>query len=84
VPEQDKENVVPEGRGSLVKEPLVGWEPLQPPEAAQEVALIDCHCKETDLPRTTECALAVSVSLGAAREEAVVEFVLPDCDIESS
>jgi hypothetical protein len=67
-----------------VYEPLVGCVPLQPPEAAHEVALIDCHCKDTERPRTTDCALAVSVSLGAARDEAVVPEVVPDWAVESS
>ena len=45
--------------------PLGGWEPLQPPEAVQLVALDELHCNVTLCPMGTVFASDFSVSVGA-------------------
>ncbi len=45
--------------------PLAASEPLQPPEAAQEVALVEDHVKVEVAPLATVLGLALSVTVGA-------------------
>ncbi len=56
-------------------EPLAGSAPLQPPEAAQEVALVDDHVKVEAAPLATVVGLALSVTVGAG----VVSVTVVDC-----
>jgi hypothetical protein len=49
--------------------------PLQPPEAAQEVALVDDQLKVEALPLATVLGLAVSVTVGAG----AVTDTVADC-----
>jgi hypothetical protein len=46
-------------------EPLVDFEPLQPPLAVQEVAFVVDHVSVAAPPVSTEVGFAVSVSVGA-------------------
>jgi hypothetical protein len=46
-------------------EPLVASEPLQPPDAAQEVAPVEDHAKVDAAPLATVLGVAVSVTVGA-------------------
>jgi hypothetical protein len=46
--------------------PLVGIVPLQPPEAVQEVALVDDHFKVDAAPLLTVLGVAERVTAGAA------------------
>jgi hypothetical protein len=45
VPVHVSVKLVVDVRGSVVRVPLVGWEPLHPPDAAQLCALVTFHCK---------------------------------------
>jgi len=47
-------------------EPAVATEPLQPPDAMQEVALVDDHAKVDAAPLWTVLGLAERVTAGAA------------------
>ena len=51
--------------GAVLWEPLVGFEPLQPPEAVQDVALLDDQTKDAALPLVIELGLAVKLTVGA-------------------
>jgi hypothetical protein len=46
--------------------PLVGWAPLQPPDAVQHCATEALHCKRVELPYGTLVFLATRVSAGLA------------------
>jgi hypothetical protein len=50
--------------------------PVQPPDAVQEVALVELHASVALLPDTTLVGLAVSVTVGAG----VVTVTLADCE----
>jgi hypothetical protein len=50
--------------GSVVTVPLVGWLPLQPPDAVQVSAYLALHCKVVDVPAGTDVFMAVSVTTG--------------------
>lgn len=52
--------------GSVVAVPLVGCEPLQPPEATQVCASLAVHCKVARLPAGTLLWTACRVTAGAA------------------
>jgi len=56
-------------------DPLIAWLPVQPPEAVQEVALMDVQLSVEALPLATVLGLAVKLTVGAA---AVTETVT-DC-----
>jgi len=56
-------------------EPLVGWLPDQPPDAAQEVAFVVDQLKVELLPLTTELGLAARLTVGAGAGE-VTETVV--------
>jgi len=46
-------------------EPLIASEPLQPPDAAQEVAPVEAHVKVEGAPLATVLGAAVNVTVGA-------------------
>jgi hypothetical protein len=46
--------------------PVIGNVPLQPPEAAQELAFEALHCSVTDAPMATVVSLAFKVTKGGA------------------
>jgi hypothetical protein len=46
--------------------PVIGWEPLQSPDAAHEVAFAELQLSAEELPLTTLVGLAVKVTVGAA------------------
>jgi hypothetical protein len=52
--------------------PLVAIVPLQPPEAVQEVALVDDHFKVVVPPWVTLAGVAVSETKGAGAETLTV------------
>ena len=69
--------------GSVVVVPLVGWEPLQPPDAVQLCASVALHCKVVEVPLATLVFIAASVTDGFASTlspEGVKAVVLPDDD----
>ena len=62
-------------RAAVFCEPLAGSAPLQPPVAAQEVALLEDHVKVEAAPLATVLGLAVRVTVGAG----VVTVTVADC-----
>lgn len=61
----------------VLAEPLVASEPLQPPEAIQEVALVDDHVSTDVAPLLTVLGLADRATVGAG----VVTETVTDCDM---
>lgn len=53
---------------AVTRLPEVGSEPVQPPVAVQEVALVDDQVKVVLLPLATEVAAALKVTVGTAGE----------------
>ena len=55
-------------RAPVERDPLVAWLPLQPPEAAQEVALVDDHDSVELAPLVIVLGLAfrLTVAVGVA------------------
>jgi hypothetical protein len=53
-------------RGLVFIVPLVGWAPLQPPEAMQDCAPVALHSKLVEVPLGTLLFLATSVTAGLA------------------
>jgi hypothetical protein len=53
-------------RGLVFIVPLVGWAPLQPPEAVQDCAPVALHCKLAEVPLVTLLFLAARVIAGLA------------------
>ena len=70
-PVQTSVKLVPEVRGGVVIVPVVGWVPLQPPDAAQLLAWEASHCKVTEAPIVTLVSLALSTTDGATEAMAV-------------
>ena len=68
-------NFVVAVRACVDVEPAVASEPLQPPEAVQEVALLDDHVKTDVAPLLTVAGFAVRVTAGAG----VVTETVADC-----
>jgi hypothetical protein len=60
---------------AVVCEPLGDSEPLQPPEAVQEVAPVEDQTKVAVAPLATVLGVAVSVTVGAA----AVTVTIADC-----
>ncbi len=56
-------------------DPLVAWVPDQPPEAVQEVALVELQVSVEVPPEATLVGLAVSVTVGAD----AVTVTVADC-----
>jgi hypothetical protein len=63
-PVQVSMNWVAAVRLEVLCEPLVALPPLQPPEAAQEAALVDDHVRVDAAPLLTVVGLPVSVTVG--------------------
>ena len=57
--------------------PVVGSVPLQPPEAAQELALEALHCSVTGVPMATVLSLAFRLTSGGATTAGVVALLVP-------
>jgi hypothetical protein len=53
-------------RGLVFIVPLVGWVPLQPPEALQDCAPVALHCKLAEVPLVTLLFFATRVTAGLA------------------
>jgi hypothetical protein len=65
VPVHVSVNWVVVARAVVVCEPLVGWTPLQPPDAMQLCALVALQSKITERPLATVLALGARATLGA-------------------
>jgi len=65
-------NLVVASRATVSCDPLVPSVPDQPPEAAQEVALVEVHDRVEALPLVSEVGLAVSWTVGAGAETVTV------------
>jgi hypothetical protein len=66
VPVHVSVNLVVVVRAVVACEPLVGWTPLQPPDAVQLCALVAFHCKVTERPMATVLVLGARVTTGTA------------------
>jgi hypothetical protein len=75
VPVQVRVNFVVAVRACVVCEPAVAFEPLQPPEAVQAVALVDDQVNADVAPLVTVAGFAVKVTAGAG----VVTDTVADC-----
>ena len=64
VPVQTRVNFVVAVRAEVLAEPLVGSDPVQPPDAVQDVALVADQVREEAAPLATVVGLAVSVMVG--------------------
>jgi hypothetical protein len=64
VPVQTRVNFVVAVRAEVLAEPLVGSDPLQPPDAVHDVALVADQVREEAAPLATVVGLAVSVMAG--------------------
>jgi hypothetical protein len=53
-------------KGLVFIVPLVGWAPLQPPEAVQDCASLALHCRLVEVPVVTLVFLATRVTAGLA------------------
>jgi hypothetical protein len=74
-PVQVRVNFVVAVSVGVVCEPAVASAPLQPPEAVQEVALVDDHVSADVAPLLTVAGFAVRVTAGAV----VVTDTIADC-----
>jgi hypothetical protein len=63
-------------RLAVEAEPLIGWLPLQAPEAVQEVAFVEDQVRTALLPLTTVLGLADSVTVGMG----CVTETVADCE----
>jgi hypothetical protein len=68
-------NLVVTSSAAVFCEPLAGSEPLQPPEAAQEVALVEDHFNVELAPFATVVGLALTETVGAG----LVTVTVADC-----
>jgi hypothetical protein len=75
VPVQVRVNFEVAVRAAVVWEPAVAFEPLQPPEAVQAVALVDDQVNADVAPLLTVAGFAVRVTAGAG----VVTDTIADC-----
>jgi hypothetical protein len=62
--------------------PVIGWEPLQSPDAAHEVAFAELQLRAEELPLATLVGLAVKLTVGAACTVVVVAGVVGADDVE--
>jgi hypothetical protein len=74
-PVQVRMNFVVALRTCVVCEPVVACEPLQPPEAAQAVALVDDHVSDEVAPLLMVAGLGERVTVGAGE----VTDTVADC-----
>ena len=70
-PEQDSEYTAAEDNGPVLWVPLTPKAPFHAPDAVQEVALVEVHCKLAALPVATAAGEAVKVTTGSGRMETV-------------
>jgi hypothetical protein len=75
-PVQVSANLVFVVRAAVLWEPLVALLPVQPPEAVQDVALVEDQVRVEVAPLATVLGLAVRVTAGAG----VVTDTVADCD----
>ena len=75
VPVQTRVYFVVAVRSEVLAEPLVGSDPVQPPDAVHDVALVDDQVSEEPAPLATVVGLAVSVMAGAWVTETVADCV---------
>jgi hypothetical protein len=61
---------------AVLAEPLVASDPLQPPDAVQEVAFVDDQVSTDFAPLATVVGLTVKVTVGAA----LVTVMVADCE----
>jgi len=66
-PVQDKEYEVGLATGPEPRLPLSATDPLQPPDAVQETALLEFHVRVDDAPAATAAGDAFSVTTGCGR-----------------
>lgn len=67
----------------VLAEPLMGSDPLQPPDAVQDVALVADQVRDEAAPLATEVGLAVSVMAGGWVTETVADCVaLPPLPVQ--
>jgi hypothetical protein len=52
--------------GAVVVEPLVGWSPLQPPEAVHDLLSVLVHCREAVDFSATVLVSAIRCTVGLA------------------
>jgi hypothetical protein len=78
-PVQDKEYEVGLATGPVLWLPLNASDPLQPPDAVQEAALLEVHVRVDDAPTATAAGDAFSVTAGWGRRftEAITGAVMP-------
>jgi hypothetical protein len=69
--------LVPSVRGAVAVVPVGGRVPLQPPEAAQALALAAFHCRLTGEPISTLLSLAFNVSDGGRVAAVAPAAVVP-------
>jgi hypothetical protein len=61
---------------AVAVEPLVAFDPVQPPDAVQAVALVDDQVNSEVAPLATVVGLALKVTVGAA----LVTATVTDCE----
>jgi hypothetical protein len=85
-PLQSSENDVVAARAPVLCEPLVDLLPLQPPDAAHEVALVELHVNTDALPLLTEFGFAVSVTVAAGKTAtvAVATLLAPPAPVQAN
>jgi hypothetical protein len=83
-PVQVSVNFVVAVRADVAFEPLIGWDPLHPPDALQEVVLVDDHVNNDVAPLLTVLGLAEIVTAGAGlvTETVAVWVALPPVPVQ--
>jgi hypothetical protein len=76
-PVQVSEYVVLMATAGIVCEPLADWVPLQPPEASQEVALVELHVSVVAPPAATTRGFAVIVAVAVTFTVALAGELVP-------
>jgi hypothetical protein len=86
LPEQASVNFVVAVRSEMLVEPAVDSVPLQPPDAEQDVALVDDQLNVDDAPLLTVLGFAAKVTDGAGVvTDTVTDWVaLPPLPVQSS
>ncbi|HEY6482042.1 MAG TPA: hypothetical protein VIY54_00790 [Steroidobacteraceae bacterium] len=76
-PAQVNENTVGAVSAAELRVPLLASEPLQPPEAAQEVAFVELHVSVVAVPVETVVGLADKVAVGTMLTVTVAVLLTP-------
>ena len=71
-------------RGGVVIVPLGGCEPLQPPEAAQDVALLELQVSVEEPPLGTTVGYALNVASGITLPTTVAVPLVPPGPLQAS